>query len=126
MVQYIKTAQMACLEKANEGILSFLPDIILKISTLIPLIFLWRAVMSSGVDVGISMNQMLSYAYVSALLSDMMVVKTAATGWLSEGVFMRLLSAHGADIPTDRREPEAGFCMVFCQSDSLHIPRIFH
>ncbi len=96
MVQYIKTAQMACLEKANEGILSFLPDIILKISTLIPLIFLWRAVMSSGVDVGISMNQMLSYAYVSALLSDMMVVKTAATGWLSEGVFMRL---YGRPLP---------------------------
>ena len=37
-----------------------------------------------------SMQQMLSYAYVSSLLSDMMVVNTPASGWLSEGVLMRL------------------------------------
>ncbi len=86
----MKTAHMACLEKTNGGVFYLLPDIILKICTLVPLIFLWRVVMASGVDVGMSMQQMLSYTYVSALLSDMMVVKTAASGWLSEGVLMRL------------------------------------
>ena len=37
-----------------------------------------------------SISQMLSYTYVAALLSDLMVVKTAATGWLSEGVLLKL------------------------------------
>jgi ABC-2 type transport system permease protein len=96
MVKYIKTAYMACLEKTNGGVFYLMPDIIIKICTLIPLIFLWRVVMSSGVDVGMSMHQMLAYTYVSALLSDMMVVKTAASGWLSEGVLMRL---YGRPLP---------------------------
>lgn len=90
MFKYFKTAHMSYLEKTNGGVLYLMPDIFIKICTLIPLIFLWRVVMSSGADVGMSMNQMLTYTYVSALLSDMMVVKTAATGWLSEGVLMRL------------------------------------
>ncbi|NLB42917.1 MAG: hypothetical protein GX815_11800 [Clostridiales bacterium] len=90
MVKYMKTAHMACLEKTNGGVFYLMPDIIIKICTLIPLIFLWQVVMSSGVDVGMSMDQMLSYTYVSALLSDMMVVRTMASGWLSEGVLMRL------------------------------------
>ncbi len=90
MFKYIKTAHMACLEKTNGGILYLLPDVIIKVCTLVPLIYLWRVVMSSGVEVGMSMSQMLTYTYISSLLSDMMVVKTAATGWLSEGVLMRL------------------------------------
>lgn len=90
MIKYIKTAHMAYLEKTNGGVFYLLPDIIIKICTLIPLIFLWRVVMSSGVDVGMSTQQMLTYTYVSALLSDMLVVKTAASGWLSEGVLMKL------------------------------------
>lgn len=90
MVKYLKTAHMSCFEKTNGGIFYLLPDILIKICTLIPLVFLWRAVMSSGAQVGMSMPQMLSYTYLSALLSDMLVVKTAATGWLSEGVLMRL------------------------------------
>ena len=90
MIKYAKTAHMACLEKTNGGVIYLMPDIFIKICTLIPLVFLWKVVMSSGVDVGMSMQQMLSYTYVSALLSDMMVVITAASGWLSEGVLMRL------------------------------------
>ncbi len=90
MIKYAKTAHMACLEKTNGGVIYLMPDIFIKICTLIPLVFLWKVVMSSGVDVGMSMQQMLSYTYVSALLSDMLVVITAASGWLSEGVLMRL------------------------------------
>ncbi len=90
MVRYIKSSHMACLEKTNGGVLYLMPDIIIKICTLIPMVFLWKAVMSSGVDVGMSMQQMLTYTFVSALLSDMLVVRTQATGWLSEGVLMKL------------------------------------
>lgn len=90
MIRYIKSAQMACLEKTNGGVLYLMPDIFIKICTLIPLIYMWKAVMSSGADVGMTMDQMLTYTYAGALLSDMMVVRTQATGWLSEGVLMKL------------------------------------
>lgn len=90
MNKYMKTAHLSVLEKTNGGILYLLPDTLIKVFTLIPLIFLWRVVMSSGVQVGMSLAQMLSYTYVSALLADMLVVKTAASGWLSEGVFLKL------------------------------------
>ena len=90
MHKYIKTAHMSALETTNGGAVYLTADVIIKIFTLIPLIFLWRAVMSSGVEVGMSFGQMLTYTYVSALLTDMLVVQSAASGWLSEGVLMKL------------------------------------
>ena len=90
MNKYIKSAWMSALEKTNNGVLYLLPDIFIKILTLIALINLWRVVMYSGAHTGMSLNQMLSYTYISALLEEMLVVKTAATGWLSEGVLLKL------------------------------------
>lgn len=90
MFRYIKSAHMSCLEKTNGGLYYLLPDIFIKICTLIPLVYLWRVVMSSGAAVEMSMQQMLTYTYVSALLAELLVVKTAATGWLSEGVLVKL------------------------------------
>jgi ABC-2 type transport system permease protein len=46
--------------------------------------------MSSGVDVGMSLEQMLTYAFVSSILADILVVQTAASGWLSEGILLKL------------------------------------
>ena len=96
MNKYIKTARLSAGEKTNGGILYLLPDVLIKICTLIPLIFLWRVVMSSGVQVGMSFEQLLSYTYVSAILSNMLVVKTSASGWLSEGVLLKL---YGRPLP---------------------------
>lgn len=90
MNKYIKTASLSALEKINGGIIYLLPEIFVKFFTLIPLIFLWKLVISTGVQVGMSMDQMISYTYISAILSDMMVVKTPASGWLSEGVLLKL------------------------------------
>ncbi|MCL1873068.1 MAG: hypothetical protein FWF85_03005 [Clostridiales bacterium] len=77
MNKYLKTAHLSALEKTNGGIIYLLPDIFIKIFTLIPLIFLWRVVMSYRVQVGMSLEQMLSYTYLSALLADLLVVKTS-------------------------------------------------
>lgn len=90
MKKYLKTAQLSALEKTNGGIVYLVPDIIIKICTLIPLVFLWRVVMSSGAKVDMTLGQMLTYTVVSSLLSDMLVVKTPASGWLSEGVLLKL------------------------------------
>ena len=90
MHKYIKTAHLSALERTNGGLVYLLPDLVIKVCILIPLIFLWRTVLSSGPVAGMSLEQMLVYAYVSALLADMLVVKTAASGWLSEGVLLKL------------------------------------
>ncbi|MDR0293709.1 MAG: ABC-2 family transporter protein [Oscillospiraceae bacterium] len=90
MKKYLKTACLSALEKTNGGFVYLLPDVLIKIFTLIPLIFLWRVVMSSGAETGMTLPQMLTYTYLSALLADMLDVKTAASGWLSEGVLLKL------------------------------------
>ena len=90
MRKYVKTAYLASLEKINSGFLYLFPDILIKIITLIGLIFIWKVVMSSGINVGMSTQQMLTYTYLSALLSDMLVIRTVASGWLSEGVLLKL------------------------------------
>lgn len=90
MTKYLKTARRAALEKTNGGLVYLLPDVAIKLFTLIPLIFLWRAVLLSGVQVDMSLEQMLSYTFVGGLLADLLVVKTPASGWLSEGVLLKL------------------------------------
>lgn len=90
MNRYIKTAHLSALERTNGGVVYLLPGVMIKVFTLIPLIFLWRTVISSGVQVGMSLDQMLTYTYVSAILSDLLAVKTPASGWLSEGVLLKL------------------------------------
>ena len=96
MKKYAKTAHLSFLERTNGGFIYILPGIIIKACTLIALVYLWRVVMSSGVDVGMSLKQMLTYVYVSAILADMLVVQTAASGWLSEGVLLKL---YGRPLP---------------------------
>ena len=96
MRKYAKTAHLSFLERTNGGFIYLLPGIFIKICTLIVLVYLWRVVMSAGVDVGMSLKQMLTYAYVSAILADMLVVQTAASGWLSEGVLLKL---YGRPLP---------------------------
>jgi len=90
MHKYIKTAALTARERTNGGIIYLLPGIFIRMLTLVSLTFLWRVVMSSGAQVGMSLGQMLTYTYVSALLSDMLVVNTPAGGWLAEGILQTL------------------------------------
>jgi len=90
MYKYYVTARMSAQEQTNGGILYSLPTILLKICTLIPLLYLWKTIMSSGAKAEMSLEQMLSYTFISSILADILVVKTAATGWLSEGVLLKL------------------------------------
>jgi len=79
--KYAKTAQVALRGQTNGGIAYMLPQIILKIIYLVPLMFIWRIVTASGVDAGMSLAQLLSYTYVNALLTDILVVRTYMTDW---------------------------------------------
>jgi len=79
--KYVKTAQTAFMGKTNGGIVYLFPQIILKIIYLVPLMFIWRILTAGGVDSGMSLPQLLSYTYVNALLTDMLIVKTYMTDW---------------------------------------------
>lgn len=88
--KYLKTAQMTLRGQTNGGIIYLLPNILVQLIYLIPLLFLWRIVMGSGVNVGMSVTQMLTYSYVNALFSEMLVVRTAASQWCYEGLLINL------------------------------------
>lgn len=88
--KYIKIAQMSAQDLTNGGVVYLLPNYLLKVLYLIPLLFLWRSLMQSGVDAGMTLAQMLTYTFMGAVLSDLLVVRTQASSWLYEGMFISL------------------------------------
>jgi len=90
--KYIKTAQTAMRGQTNGGIIYMLPNIVVCLMYLLPLLFLWRVIAGNGVDVGMSLSQLLTYTYVNALLSEMLVVRTFASSWNYEGQLLSLFA----------------------------------
>lgn len=99
MKKYMKTAWMTAQNQTNAGVFYLLPNYILKIVYLIPLIFLWKTLMHSGVETGMTLQQMLTYTYMSTLLSGLLIIKSPLGGWLYEGLltslYQRPLSIYG-------------------------------
>ena len=97
--KYSKTAGTALRGLTNGGVIYMLPQILLKIVYLVPLMFIWRIITAGGVDAGMSLPQLLSYTYVNALLADMLVVRTYMTDWdsasKSTALFTRPMSVYG-------------------------------
>ena len=81
--EYLVTAQTALRGKTNGGIVYMFPQIILKIIYLVPLMFIWRVVTANGAvaDAGMTLAQLLSFTYVNALLTDVLIVRTYMTDW---------------------------------------------
>ena len=94
--KYIKTAQIALRGQTNGGIFYLIPNILVKIMYLLPLIFLWKAISASATEVGMSLEQLLSYTYMNTLLSEMLVIQTMVSNWNYEG---QLLSLFARPIP---------------------------
>jgi ABC-2 type transport system permease protein len=97
--KYIITARTALRGKTNGGIIYMFPQIITKVIYLVPLMFIWRIVTASGVDAGMTLTQLLSYTYVNALLTDILIVDTFINDWDSAGkampLFARPMSVYG-------------------------------
>jgi len=85
MHKYIITALTAMKGQTNGGIVHMLPTVLVRIMYLIPLMFLWRVIVDGGVDAGMTLAQLLTYTYVSALLSELLVVRTPASDWCYTG-----------------------------------------
>ena len=90
--EYIKTAQTAMRGQTNGGIIYMFPNILVNLLYLFPLMFLWRVIAGGGMDVGMSLSQLLTYTYVNALLSEMFVVRTSASSWNYEGQLISLFA----------------------------------
>jgi len=88
--KYFKTAQMSSQNLTNGGVVYLFSGYLMKIIYLLPLMLLWRSLMSGGVDVGMTLPQMLTYTYVGAALSELLVVRTPASVWLYEGLIISL------------------------------------
>ena len=90
---------MSAQNKTLSGIFYLLPDALLKVVCLVPLLMLWRTLMQSGVDSGMQLPQMLTYTYVSALLSDFLVISSPLTNWYYDGalisIYQRPMSMYG-------------------------------
>jgi len=96
--KYIKTAQTALRGQTNGGIVYMFPQILMKVVYLVPLMFIWRVVTASGVDSGMTLTQLLSYTYVNALLTDMLIVQTYLNDWYDsrcETLFTRPIPIYG-------------------------------
>jgi len=99
MRKYVKTAQTAMQAQTNGGIIYMFPQIIMKIIYLVPLMFIWRIITSNGVDAGMTLTQLLTYTYINALLTDLLIVKSYITDWdfesKSTALFTRPMSVYG-------------------------------
>lgn len=86
----LKTAQMSAQSQTNGGIVYLYLNYLLKIAYLVPLLLLWRTLMSSGVETGMTLGQMLTYTYLSVLFADILVIRSPASSWLYEGLLISL------------------------------------
>jgi ABC-2 type transport system permease protein len=90
--KYLITIQMSLRAQTNGGIIYHLPGMILKLIYLLPLMFLWRVLAGSGVDVGMNLDQMLTYTYMNALFAEILAVHTFASGWGYDGKLVSLFA----------------------------------
>lgn len=97
--KYAATARMAARGKTNGGVLYLLPEMVLKIVYLVPLMCIWRSVTAGGYEAEMSVSQLMSYTYVNVLFADMMIVNTCLSAWdydtKSMEMFTRPMPAFG-------------------------------
>lgn len=85
--------------KTNGGLVYLVPEIFMRLVTLIPLLFIWKALTEKGVAVEMSVSQLLSYTYINALAADLMIVNSCLSAWdfdtKSMEMFTRPMSVFG-------------------------------
>ncbi|HSL94108.1 MAG TPA: hypothetical protein VK905_05830 [Bacillota bacterium] len=90
MKKYMITVRMTAENLTNGGLLYLLPGYLLRVLYLVPLLLLWRSLMSGGVDTGMTLDQMLTYTFLGTLFASLLVVQTPASNWLYEGLIINL------------------------------------
>jgi len=87
----IATLKISAAGKLNGGIFALFAGYLLRIIYLLPMVFLWRSLSRGGVDLGgFSLDQLLTYTCVSAILHSQLNVKTGAVSWYYDGQILDL------------------------------------
>lgn len=79
--KYIATARMSLQGKTGGGVFYLFPDMMMKVVYLVPVMFIWKTLAESGYEAEMSVSQLLSYTYINALLTDLMIVNTCLSAW---------------------------------------------
>ena len=91
----IQTIKTAARRKINDGILSLLPDFLLRLFCMIPLLLIFRTLSGNGEN-GIDLPQLQSYTWASFLLRDWLNIQTFLSGWNNDtGLFKCFLRPMG-------------------------------
>lgn len=97
--KYAATARMAFYGKTNGGVFYMLPDMLLKIVYMIPVLFIWRSLANSGYEAEMSVTQLMTYTYANVLFADMLIVNSYLSAWdydiRSMEMFTRPMPAFG-------------------------------
>ncbi len=90
---------MSAKKDLNSGVIYLVPNYILKIVYLVPLVLLWKILITSGAKTDLALPQLLTYTYVSTLLGGLLVIQSPLGSWLYEGLvislYQRPLSIYG-------------------------------
>ncbi len=82
--KYFKTMEMSARNQTNGGILYMLPSFAIRLVYIFPLMILWRTLIDSGVDAGMTLTQMLTYTLIGNLFRDLLNVETQFTDWIMD------------------------------------------
>ena len=91
MNKIIATIKMSVAGKLNGGVLALFAGYLLRIVYLLPLVFLWRSLAEGGADLGgFSLEQLLTYTCVSAILRSQLDVQSGIVTWHYDGKMLDL------------------------------------
>lgn len=97
--KYGMTARMSVQGRTNGGLVCLVPEIIMRLVYLVPLLFIWKSLAERGIEAEMSVSQLLSYTYVNVLAGDLMIVNTCLSAWdfdtRSLEMFTRPMSVFG-------------------------------
>lgn len=88
IIKYFATIKLSAREKTSGGVAFLCCSALLRAAYLVPLVFFWRSLFSRGVNVGMTLPQMLTYTWLSSLLDEQLNVRTPASDWLGGDFFL--------------------------------------
>lgn len=84
--KYSATMGMAARTHDYFGLANLLGNYLMRLMRLTAMILIWKGLFSRGADTGgMTLEQVLTYTYMSAVLEPLLDVRTPASSWLHEG-----------------------------------------
>ncbi|MCL2832702.1 MAG: hypothetical protein FWD78_05995 [Treponema sp.] len=87
----VSTIKMSAGGKLNGGVPALFAGYLLRIIYLLPMVFLWRSLANGGADLGgFTLDKLLTYTCVSAVLRSQLDVQSGAVTWHYDGKILDL------------------------------------